>query len=198
MMRGINSLPDDEVFGKTESTMHMIVDDSDVDEESRLEAKLDKLTKVLTSLVIGQEELALKMETIEKDIVEVRHELLPKKEDMKLPVLKVTRVIRNPYKKPSRSFTDLNGSIFVKDNHGNLFRRFTKGEPNSKGGVYAHDYGARVYLHDEKKFATVEDETQYYCWVKIDGEEYRNKAKGRKKMKQNVRSPTILDKHASH
>ena len=64
MMRGINSLPDDEVFGKIESTMHMIVDDSDVDEESRLEAKLDKLTKVLTSLVIGQEELALKMETI--------------------------------------------------------------------------------------------------------------------------------------
>ena len=77
MMRGINSLPDDEVFGKTESTMHMIVDDSDVDEESRLEAKLDKLTKVLTSLVIGQEELALKMEAIEKDIVEVRNELLP-------------------------------------------------------------------------------------------------------------------------
>ena len=59
MMRGINSLPDDEVFGKTESTMHMIVDDSDVDEESRLEAKLDKLTKVLTSLVIGQKEPAI-------------------------------------------------------------------------------------------------------------------------------------------
>ena len=59
MMRGINSLPDDEVFGKTESTMYMIVDDSDVDEESRLEAKLDKLTKVLTSLVIGQKEPAI-------------------------------------------------------------------------------------------------------------------------------------------
>ena len=44
----------------------MIVDDSDVYEESRLEAKLDKFTKVLTSLVIDQEEMALKMEAIEK------------------------------------------------------------------------------------------------------------------------------------
>ena len=73
------------------------------------------------------------------------------------------------------------------DKHGNKFLKFERGNTNPKGGIYSFNYGERIYLTDEKKFGQVLGETQYYCWIKVDGEDYNSKSVGRKKLKPNVK-----------
>jgi len=64
---------------------------------------------------------------------------------------------------------------------------FKAGENNPKGGPYSYTYRERVFVKDKRKLAVIWDDTNYYCWVKVDGEQYSSTSKGRRKLKSNIR-----------
>lgn len=50
----------------------------------------------------------------------------------------------------------------IKDDMGNEFIKFSRGESNSKGGLYSFDYGSKVLIIGENVFGEVLDETEHY------------------------------------
>ena len=174
------------VKGVNESyDVHMVFDEgeSSVDSTNSSERKLDKLTEMMSSLVLMHTELKSKMSVIENEVSMVKKEMNMMKRSRSSTLSDLEEDV-------NLNITNISGDHNTRlliDNHGNKFLKFERGDTNSKGGLYSFNYGERIYLTDEKKFGQVIGEIQYYCWIKVDGEDCKSNNTGRRKLKPNVK-----------
>ena len=167
--------------------VHMVFDEEEsmVDRNDSTERKLDKFTEIMSSLDLMHIDLKSKISEVGNVVSMV------KKEIMKIKRSEGSRISDfkgevNPNPKP-RILDDRPSRLLV-DSHGNKFKKFERGDANPKGGLYSFNYGERIYLNDEKKFGQVVGETQYYCWIRVDDEDYQSAQSGRRKLKPNVQT----------
>jgi len=156
-----------------------------------MEKKMDRFLSLMSELMVTNQHLSQRIQVLESggNSLNPRDSSFDATKTPSSPDM-TPNVISNPYKKsrPRHVVKSNCGTKFISDKYGNIFDSYKAGEVNSRGGCYTTDCGARVFLSDENKFGEVVDETRFYFWLKVDGENYSPTAKGRKKLKANIKS----------
>jgi len=159
-------------------------EEESVDAISPLESQVNMLTRLVTDLSLQNKMILKKIEEMDAR-QHIRADKKTEGENSELSVISnnyTDKAVLSLNKLEHRS-----PPIVIKDELGNSFIKFSRGDTNPKNGYYSFNHGERIFLSDENKFGFVEDETCHYIRVVVDKEKYVSSKKGRLKNKDRVK-----------